>query len=575
MYLPISERKMSTSSRGTPPTSPAVDPDLVKEIQKHSKDYVTRDQLATANNSKPKNEVRDAPSARAYLEASGLLVKGNPLVAKGGHFMRSEPFMTFMKLALLPQVVLGKVVNPLGALAYMGVEIDDEVAQEVAQTMVDTISLLLNTVVKNQEAMNVTMRGFQGESTIVSKAIEQLQVEVQALEVQVKELKIAVDGGCHGAAAAALMTVEQAGILVGTARMQHQILIDKASDAVTDSLSMLSELELKEKGNLALTIMTEKMERASFVGGQKLTNRGVIFVCKVKGTEVMWQFVAALGDTCVFMPRCVKLIIEMVPVETRIDNVGTWHVVEADSGMKEGDVLGARSVKVPQRRMNNQRVAHLKLEVGVFHKVCWCEKCQKLDGHLAHACKSAVDVCRDCPVTDSSIFKYLNCNMEGHGAVDQHCPVFLKEQQKRRARDPTADYRYFPTKELWTWVAVVAPHPQALSGGGAWVGRVGNGHLAGRHPGQGGGGPVDAGWPGSRTQQTIQDAFKHKQDGLSQRQHQAARGIVGHVGTQGPAAGTGEWGTVHEQPLPPVESLFSPATGATTQVPVGAMGGAQ
>ncbi|KAJ7780707.1 hypothetical protein DFH07DRAFT_695380, partial [Mycena maculata] len=102
----------------------------------------------------------------------------------------------------------------------------------------------------------------------------------------------------------------------------------------------------------------------------KLTNRGVIFVCKdesmvrwVKGMEVMRQFVAALGGTCVFRPRRVELIVEMVPVETRIDDAGTWHVVEADSGMKEGDVLGAHWVKVPQRRANNQRVAHLKLEV--------------------------------------------------------------------------------------------------------------------------------------------------------------------------------------------------------------------
>ncbi|KAJ7780706.1 hypothetical protein DFH07DRAFT_690986, partial [Mycena maculata] len=87
-------------------------------------------------------------------------------------------------------------------------------------------------------------------------------------------------------------------------------------------------------------------------------------------------------------------------------------------------------------------------------------KCQRFDGHLAHACKSAVDVCGrcaanhrtgDCPVTDSGIFKCSNCNVEGHGAVDRRCPVFLQEQQRRRARDPTADYRYFPTKEPWTW----------------------------------------------------------------------------------------------------------------------------
>ncbi|KAJ7470792.1 hypothetical protein FB451DRAFT_1037477, partial [Mycena latifolia] len=239
--------------------------------------------------------------------------------------------------------------------------------------------------------------------------------------------------------------------------------------------------------------MEEKLEGARFVGARKLANGGVVFDCVDDKTAVwvktearMAQFVAALGGSCVYRPRRLEMVAEMVPVGTRVEDVGTWRVVEQDSGLKSGDIVGARWIKAPHRRAAGQKVAHLKIEFAtadaanhvidndVFiqglrvrvrksdEEARRCAKCQKYDGHLAHACKSDGDVCgrcaeshrtSDCTVADSDTdaLKCANCQVSGHGAVDRQCPAFQKEQQRRRAKDPTTGYRYFPTADPRTW----------------------------------------------------------------------------------------------------------------------------
>jgi hypothetical protein len=161
----------------------------------------------------------------------------------------------------------------------------------------------------------------------------------------------------------------------------------------------------------------------------------------------------------------------------------------------------------------------------------------------------------DCPVTDSGTFACSNCKVSGHGAVDRACPVFQREQERRRARDPTAGYRYIPTNDPRTW-ATAAAVSTAGNGDGAVPARggVGNGRLAGGHFGQGGGAPVDDGWNGRRARATAAAGATGNQwsaDGLHQptiadafgRQPGGSQGRVGGLwGRTG--AGTGAASTV-------------------------------
>ncbi|KAJ7083394.1 hypothetical protein B0H15DRAFT_746481, partial [Mycena belliarum] len=221
-----------------------------------------------------------------------------------------------------------------------------------------------------------------------------------------------------------------------------------------------------------------------------LKNGGVVFDCKdeamakwVKQPEVAQHFVAALGGTCVYRPRRIELVAEMVPVETRVEDPGVWRVVENDSNITAGEIVGGRWIKAVQRRNDGQRVAHLRLEFataeaanhaidnGIFvqgrhirvrkmdDEPRRCSRCQSYDGHLAHACKATSSVCArcasdhrtvDCLATEAE-FSCGNCKVSGHAAASRECPVFLKEVEKKRTRNPTSGYRYLPTADPRTW----------------------------------------------------------------------------------------------------------------------------
>ncbi|KAF8209501.1 hypothetical protein K438DRAFT_1572132, partial [Mycena galopus ATCC 62051] len=140
----------------------------------------------------------------------------------------------------------------------------------------------------------------------------------------------------------------------------------------------------------------------------------------VRGAGVMGEFVAAVGASVVYRPRSIMLIVEMVPVDLRIKDEGTWHVIEGDSGLEVGAITGGRWVKALLRRAPGQRVAHLKVDFtmpeavnhAIDHGIYWqgrsikvrksdnepvrCVKCQGFDGHFAATCKTTFDVCGRC-----------------------------------------------------------------------------------------------------------------------------------------------------------------------------------
>ncbi|KAF8215621.1 hypothetical protein K438DRAFT_1463343, partial [Mycena galopus ATCC 62051] len=88
-----------------------------------------------------------------------------------------------------------------------------------------------------------------------------------------------------------------------------------------------------------------------------------------------------------------------------------------------------------------------------------CARCQSYEGHRAHDCKAPANVCTRCAADHMTVhchaaqqdFRCGNCQVGGHTAASRHCPAFLKAQERKRARDRTAAYRYFPTDDPRTW----------------------------------------------------------------------------------------------------------------------------
>ncbi|KAJ6611909.1 hypothetical protein B0H10DRAFT_2223579 [Mycena sp. CBHHK59/15] len=188
----------------------------------------------------------------------------------------------------------------------------------------------------------------------------------------------------------------------------------------------------------------------------------------LKSAPIMAQFIAALGSSCVHRPRRIEMVAEMVSVDTSIGDAGMWHAVEKDSGLSDGDIIGARWIKAPDRRQPNQ---------------------------------------------DNT-----------RRAVDRRCPVYQQEQQRRWVEDLTAGYRYFQTADPRMWASTGASRqgdgvqPQRAGGAGqVQVQGQGQGRLTGGHTGQGGGGePVDSGWEGRRTWAAVQGNNMWAVDGRGQ-----------------------------------------------------------
>ncbi|KAJ7221654.1 hypothetical protein GGX14DRAFT_310130, partial [Mycena pura] len=221
-----------------------------------------------------------------------------------------------------------------------------------------------------------------------------------------------------------------------------------------------------------------------------LTNGGVVFDCKDDATAA-WirrednacRFVARLGGGGVYRPRRTELLAEMVPIEARIEDSEFWRGVETDSGIAPGGIDGGRWIKAVEKRAPGQRVAFVRvafataeaanhaIDGGLYvqgkhvkvrksdDEPQRCARCQSYDGHMARACKAPANVCArcaadhrtaDCLATDSTR-RCGNCKIDGHTAASHDCPVFVREQQKKKKRNPTSGYRYIPTTDPRTW----------------------------------------------------------------------------------------------------------------------------
>ncbi|KAK7036074.1 hypothetical protein R3P38DRAFT_3484732, partial [Favolaschia claudopus] len=489
---------MSQSSRGSPPKPTPLDPATAKDVQTRISGMNTRPSLMAALDKDKVKGIVDAATARQYMEDSNW-------VAKGATLTKADVGAMLLKMSLMTQTLQKALWPTIRAIGFLVEVLDDELPQQVAEACGAALSEAIDPPFKEMrtahDGLCDAVNGLAGESSNLKKEVGNCLKEMAALGEQVREMKEAVaaaatsDGGSRSYAAAAAggvtMTADQAAVLARNARMRRQIMLDKAGDADVNTLASLTELEIKEKANLALSLMPTKYEGAAFVGARKLDNGGVVLDCKnepmakwVKAEGVMKEFVSAMGGTCVYRPRNISLIAERVPIEARVEDGGMWRVVEGESGLQANSILGAKWIKAVERRTATQTVAHLKVEFAdadsanhaIDYGFYWhgkhitvrksddeprrCLKCQKYDGHLAANCKSAADICgrcagehrtSNCMLMDSEVKNCSNCKVSGHGAVDRECPFFKKEVEKKRLRDSSSGYRYIPTMDPKTW----------------------------------------------------------------------------------------------------------------------------
>lgn len=192
------------------------------------------------------------------------------------------------------------------------------------------------------------------------------------------------------------------------------------------------------------------------------------------------NFAQGLAEGAIVVLRSHPVLIKYVPITFDVDNEDLKEIVKKTHGDPE-QVLGARWVKDPNRRGQNQKVAFLIADLKspeaanaiiaegayIHGKRCEakkfltdpqrCNKCQRY-GHVTAICRSETPRCSYCAKEhwssqcnqESDNFHCANCNKTGHSTRDNECPSLHNRIKMQDERNPDRKLIYYPTIEAWT-----------------------------------------------------------------------------------------------------------------------------
>jgi hypothetical protein len=337
---------------------------------------------------------------------------------------------------------------------------------------------------------------------------------------------------------------------------RRKVLID-GIDGVQSAAGGLTPKELVEKANIALAaarIETEGngMEPAkdpTAIAAKVLENGGVVIELEseegadwVRSEGVREAFEGNFGGSTKVKDQLFQVVASFLPVTLRDELEGAAPRIEIDNALPTDCIAHCRWLKAPKFWYKGQRFAHavigvkgrLEASLLIRHGVLFesqrfkvrklleepkrCFRCQRI-GHTAAGCKEIHDICPNCAGAhagkdcDKSPRDYkctvcLKAKLRSNHAVwDKECPSMLAEKKKKAERSLDSSYKFFPTKEEWTWERRED-----------WAGNMGSVREAGSRreawrggeaeQGRGRTGEPDRGWEGMRAKRALEDVTK-------------------------------------------------------------------
>lgn len=276
---------------------------------------------------------------------------------------------------------------------------------------------------------------------------------------------------------------------------KRQMILKKIPGATGESLATLNEEEILAKINLTIDLMgvkaADKPEGFKVLATRKLAGGDTVLQLDsiasaewLRQPDVLKAFNDHIGAAATIRPRTFNVIVEMVPISAEITNKEMLREIENTNGLPIHSITSGNWLKLPERRRYGQKYAHAQLGCtdpntanrimqGICIRGCMingrkpeiqiprCLRCQHRGYHRAEDCKSEHPICgrcrddhwtTECTKTEKSEFRCNNCKGEGHGAIDVECPDYQRKLDTKRKKTPEINYRYYPTKEPWTWV---------------------------------------------------------------------------------------------------------------------------
>jgi hypothetical protein len=250
-------------------------------------------------------------------------------------------------------------------------------------------------------------------------------------------------------------------------------------------------------------------------------------------SEVRKIFERNFGGSARLVDKAFPVVVCFLPVTLRDVLAEAIPRVEADNGVVAGSIAKCKWLKASKHWSQNQRFANTVFSVNDRSAACAmiqrgvivegqryqvkkledlprrCFKCQCI-GHMASKCVKIHEVCPLCAGAHSSdqckalpaSYRCINCTKakksSNHAAWDRSCPSMAMEKKKRDARNPDSQYKYFPSKEEWTWTKKQGYEEEAGDSGVSHTAQGPAWDSRGRQP--------DRGWLGMRETRTLGEA---------------------------------------------------------------------
>ena len=281
---------------------------------------------------------------------------------------------------------------------------------------------------------------------------------------------------------------------------RRRVLIDGV-EGTRSAAGGLTPAEIIQKANIALTAARIETEGSGIepeidpkaIAVKVLENGGVVLELEteeaaswVMDSEVRKVFESNFGGSAKLVDKLFQVVACFLPVTLRDTLADTIPKIEEDNNVAKGTIAKCRWLKAPKYWNQNQRFAHAVLSVNERIDACTmiqqgiiiegqrhhvkkldevpirCFKCQRI-GHMASKCIEIHEVCPYCAGAHTgdqckaspASYRCINCTKAkrpaNHAVWDHNCPSMAEEKKRCDSRNPDSQYKYFPTKEEWTW----------------------------------------------------------------------------------------------------------------------------
>ena len=366
------------------------------------------------------NTVKDAVSGKAHLEKMALAVSGKPYATDT--LTEILFHITQLKGITLP------VQTAIRAVAFI---LEEHTELKIA----DAVAKLTIT------AMAPHMAKLQEETTKLSKLMEelsaspdhtrfeQMQQTIDLIAVQTKDNPKPVTSSYKTALLSGIGMENQSKLIKLAAKnaiKERQVSITVSNDSDL-APGKVSQSQLVERVKVALEVISNEGEQELLLKAvnQYRSSNIVIEMTNESAAQHLWKdtvkqaFIEKLDPKAVFKDRTYNIVLQFVPISFNPSQRANLTDLERENGWKEGSMLTARWIKPPERRANDQQVAHILATLGDVQTAnnilrdgftidqrklqakknkrepLRCTKCQ-LYGHFAQDCLSKKDTCTKC-----------------------------------------------------------------------------------------------------------------------------------------------------------------------------------